>query len=1265
MKNTLDPLKIEQTYHNFIEHHPLPIIVMRSETGEIVATNKAAELFYGYTKEEFSTVNMDDINTYSKEDVLEEMLKAKTQKRNYSLFKHRIKSGDEVSVEVIIYPVTINNEEFLFSLINHKNGFSNNKSEESFPFNAIFNETRDAFIVVNSEDILEGETVYCNNAMAKMVDRKIEAICEVSFRSLFLDLDKSIVAKYQYAGGSQILTLNNREKTTVEAKCLKIRENGLIYSLIQLRHMNYEPIGDFKVGPKFQEEISSRFGHKKGYLLGVRIFRSMNTNLDYSDYLEFLYDALKSNFSQRKINFVMNKQDATIFLFTTETLEQVSKTLNYFVNTIEFSRESVLYNKVFKFRVAVSKKDFFGSSICHTIEKSMMSFSETEFNQVMYYRKSKQVRKEQIIKNDIMDAIENDDFVLFGQPIVDVESKSIQGIEILVRWQHELLGLISPKDFIHYAEITGQIKRLDQLVTHKSLQFIESNRPLIKALKMHINLSSRSFDDDMLLQIFKSYDIDLLKENVVFEITEESNSQIVTDTFNRAKEMGISFSIDDFGTGFSSFERVRQVGVDYIKIDRIFVDSLVDSPNDIIILKTILQMCHNLNIDVIAEGVETLEQIEFLHGRNCNKLQGYYFLEPQNLEDLFSNYDVIHKDIEYKLEQLNNPDIFSTKFYKQGRVFIQKLNDEYQLVEPNIQLAQRLKYNMEDILKANFLNLIPKDEWIYFKNAVMITNRTRDTILVNTEIYDANNMSYKSRCALKSNDDNGYTLYIEFVEDANDESELLGLSKSYTEAFYKSPVGMILLDKNYHIVKCNHSGEEIIGSNAAELLGFNILKIIPESTKELTRLFTGAAKRGYNEKMITITHPSDHMVMSQWVVSTVDESENDEKRYICIIQDITERIMLEKEKNKVYKALDQSKSAIIMTDSNAVIEYVNKTFMDITEYTREDVIGKNVNMLSSKEHNIDYYKRLWTAISNGDVWNDEFHNIKKTGESYWCKESIYPVKEQGQIIGFMGIQQDVTEEKKLQELNVQLKNRLFDQDKIASLGMLTSGIIHEINNPLSYIQMNLSYLRDELNSLTFKDKEQGDEIEEALGDIMEGVKQIKEIANGLKKYVYKNDEEIKDTINVVESMNEILVLTKNEYKYRVNVIFDYDEEEVYYIYGYASKFKQVIMNLIINATHAIIAKNLDGLGNIYINVKQSHDEVVIELTDDGIGMNQVVLDKIFNPLFTTKEQGVGTGLGLSVSKQIIEEDHSGQIICHSIEGQGTTFTIRLPIGGLL
>jgi len=628
-------------------------------------------------------------------------------------------------------------------------------------------------------------------------------------------------------------------------------------------------------------------------------------------------------------------------------------------------------------------------------------------------------------------------------------------------------------------------------------------------------------------------------------------------------------------------------------------------------------------------------------------------------------FDSLHNEIKNKLKQLNNPDIFSRKFYNKGRVFTQKLDCDYNIIEPNIQLSQKLNYDMSKVLQLNFLDLIPKNEWPYFKNATLITKRTKETIVVNTEIYGVKGNPYNARCALKSAGAEGYELYIEFVENEHSESELLGLSKSYTEAFYKSPVGMILINQDFRIAKCNNSSEAIIGKNASELLGYNLLRILPSNTKELTRLFNGASKHGFNEKIITCTNAVDQIIITQWVVNTVEQSQNQKNRYICIIQDITERVMFEKEKNKVYKALDQSKSAIIMTDNHGKIEYVNETFLKLSEYSREEVLDQNMNVLSSGEQSNDVYRNLWSTITNGDIWNGEFRNVKKTGDHYWCKESIYPIKEQDEIIGFMGIQQDVTGEKELQDLNMELRNRLFDQDKIASLGMLTSGIIHEINNPLSYIQMNLNYLDSQMKSIQFDDKEQHLEIGEALEDIMEGVNQIKDIATGLKKYVYKTDDEVKDTINVVESIGEILILTKNEYKYHVNVHFEYNKEETYYICGYASKFKQVMMNLIINATHAIIAKNLDELGNINIIIQQNHDEVIISLQDDGIGINQEVIDKIFDPLFTTKEQGVGTGLGLSISKQIIEEEHGGQILCTSTEGEGTSFTIKLAMGCLL
>ncbi len=136
-------------------------------------------------------------------------------------------------------------------------------------------------------------------------------------------------------------------------------------------------------------------------------------------------------------------------------------------------------------------------------------------------------------------------------------------------------------------------------------------------------------------------------------------------------------------------------------------------------------------------------------------------------------------------------------------------------------------------------------------------------------------------------------------------------------------------------------------------------------------------------------------------------------------------------------------------------------------------------------------------------------------------------------------------------------------------------------------------------------------------------------------------------------------MSKNEYKYHVNVKVTYDDLEKYVFHGYGSKIKQVIMNLIINATHAIIKKNLDELGLIEISLTQDQDKLYIKFTDNGCGMSPELQAKIFEPLFTTKEVGVGSGLGLSITKQIIEEEHCGKVECYSVEGEGTEFIITL------
>ena len=152
-----------------------------------------------------------------------------------------------------------------------------------------------------------------------------------------------------------------------------------------------------------------------------------------------------------------------------------------------------------------------------------------------------------------------------------------------------------------------------------------------------------------------------------------------------------------------------------------------------------------------------------------------------------------------------------------------------------------------------------------------------------------------------------------------------------------------------------------------------------------------------------------------------------------------------------------------------------------------------------------------------------------------------------------------------------------------------------------------------------------------------------------------------ETVNLVSDIENVMLITKNEYKYHAEIIFDKEDDERYEIEGYSSKLKQVFMNMIINATHAIIEKNLDGLGQIYILLSKSDDHVQVTFRDTGIGMTQETMNKIFEPFFTTKGEGIGSGLGLGITQKIIEEEHQGTVTCTSEYGVGTTFVITLPI----
>ncbi len=248
--------------------------------------------------------------------------------------------------------------------------------------------------------------------------------------------------------------------------------------------------------------------------------------------------------------------------------------------------------------------------------------------------------KQFALETSLRRAIDNEEFVLHYHPRLAVDSLKITGVEALVRWQHPQLGLLSPVEFIPLAEENGLILPLGEWVLRTACR---QNRKWqergFTAMRVGVNVSARQFQQqhlaEIVLQILE--ETGLAPEYLDLELTESSimsNGQATIDVLTRLKAMDVTISIDDFGTGFSSLSYLKRLPIDALKIDQSFVRDLTTDPDDAALVMAIVTLAHNLRLQVVAEGVETEEQLRFLHLLRCDEVQGYLFSKPLAAEGL-------------------------------------------------------------------------------------------------------------------------------------------------------------------------------------------------------------------------------------------------------------------------------------------------------------------------------------------------------------------------------------------------------------------------------------------------------------------------------------------------------------------------------------------------------------------------------------------------------------------------------------------------------
>lgn len=382
-----------------------------------------------------------------------------------------------------------------------------------------------------------------------------------------------------------------------------------------------------------------------------------------------------------------------------------------------------------------------------------------------------------------------------------------------------------------------------------------------------------------------------------------------------------------------------------------------------------------------------------------------------------------------------------------------------------------------------------------------------------------------------------------------------------------------------------------------------------------------------------------------WVDTTIVpflNKKNKPYQYVAIRTDITNKKLYEKQLKESLKetsdikfALDQS-SIVAFTDAKGIITSVNDNFCEISQYSREELIGSDHSILNSGLHSKQFFKDLWKTIGEGHVWKGDIRNKAKDGTFYWVATTIVPfLGENGKPYQYLAIRNDITERKKNEEI-------LHRQDKLAAVGQLAAGVAHEIRNPLTSMKGYAEFLLED---------EVDDQRREFLDIILDEINRVNVIVEDFMVLAKPKAVDLKEK-NIIPIVKDVLSLLEFEAR-KKNVSMHFEAyEDIVQIECDEDRLKQVFLNFVKNGIEA-----MPNGGDIIVRVAIADGQVQISIQDTGVGIPEDKLKKIGEPFYTTKKNG--NGLGLMVSYKIIES-HNGTVYIESELNKGTTFNIVLP-----
>lgn len=372
-----------------------------------------------------------------------------------------------------------------------------------------------------------------------------------------------------------------------------------------------------------------------------------------------------------------------------------------------------------------------------------------------------------------------------------------------------------------------------------------------------------------------------------------------------------------------------------------------------------------------------------------------------------------------------------------------------------------------------------------------------------------------------------------------------------------------------------------------------------------------------------------------------------------IMRDITEQQKSEKEREKLISAVQQTGEAVVVTDLQGIIEFVNPAFETITGYSKEEAIGAKPNILKSGKHDELFYQELWNTISRGETFKSRMVNKRKDGSLYTEEATISPVSSgEGKIANYVAVKRDITDQ-------ITMEQQLRQAQKMEAIGRLTGGVAHDFNNMLSVI---MGYTELALDKIAITDN-----VHEDLRKILDAAERSAAIVKQLLAFSRQQtiapkkldlNATVTGTLKILRRLiGEDTPLYWLPYPEPLPVKMD------------TTQMDQILANLCVNAKDAIkdngtitIETGSAVFDESYCSAHvgfQPGEYAMLAISDDGIGIREEDLDRVYEPFFTTKELGRGTGLGLSTVYGIVKQNH-GFINIYSEPQHGTTVKIYLP-----